>query len=373
MVRTALAFRVCRAARGGRRNATGGPSRRLAVVGLGLGLLLSAGCPEKKFEFAPDEKPSGPPIPVAQPSQALPDSSRAGGAAGGPVVAKPSVVLLRRWSSQLVALACYDATTRTMRAGDDCFALIPETAEVRSGDASTVRIRRAPPLLCRTPQGTISHPAFALPDGPPGDAAPKPGPPLALWSSGPAPKLELPPSPPEALPLPPSESSTIRSSSKNLLPPAQHALLGPVTIDNVWTVDLDADGLRERLDQARVLELRGRFALLTGVYVVAGKDAVALRPLRVQLVPPAERERLGRDDHSYDVQMMAAIDLDHDGRRELWLQVRRPGVTSDSVGRFTDTGLAVFAELTCQTDESAKSLGATPPAPPVSPPPFLPR
>jgi hypothetical protein len=186
------------------------------------------------------------------------------------------------------------------------------------------------------------------------------------------PKLELPPSPPEALPLPPSESNTIRSSSKNLLPAAEHPLLGPVTIDNVWTVDLDADGLRERLDQARVMEYRGRFALLTGVYVVAGKDAVALRPLRVQLVPAGERERLGRDDHSYDVKLLAAIDLDHDGRRELWLQVLRPGAVSDAVGRYTDTGLAVFAELTCQTDEPPKPPGTPPPAP-VVPPPFLPR
>jgi hypothetical protein len=190
------------------------------------------------------------------------------------------------------------------------------------------------------------------------------------------PKLELPPSPPEALPLPPSESNTIRSSSQHLFPVAQRALLGPVAIDNVWTVDLDADGLRERLDQTRVLDSRGRFAMLTGVYVVSGKDAVALRPLRVQLVPSADRERLGRDDHSYDVKLLAAIDLDHDGRRELWLQVHKPGVTADSLGRYTDTGLAVFAELICQTDELPQKPLARPAAaaaPPAVPPPWIPR
>ena len=45
---------------------------------------------------------------------------------------------------------------------------------------------------------------------------------------------------------------------------AQRPLLGEVIIDSVWTVDLDADGLRERLDQVRVLEVRGRFAMLAG-------------------------------------------------------------------------------------------------------------
>ena len=381
MVRTAL---PCRAGRAGLDSPLGAigtltaRSRALragtrsvgASLGWALFFTLTAGCPDKKFEFAPDEKPSGPPIPVTLPPGQGSPKTGAAGASGG--VQKPTVVLLRRWRGQLAAFACYDATKKSLRGGDDCAELIPAVSEVRIGDASTVRMRRAAPMTCRTPSGAVSHPAFALPDGPPGEAGPHPGPPLALWSSGAAPKLALPPSPPEALPLPPSESSTIRSSSRHLLPVAQQALLGPVVIDSVWTVDLDADGLRERLDQARVLEPRGRFAMLTGVYVVAGKDAVALRPLRVQIVPIPDRERLGRDDHSHDVKLLAAIDLDHDGRRELWLQVTQPGRTTDSVGRYTDTGLAVFGELTCQDDEPAPKSLTAPPAPADSPP-HIPR
>ena len=334
----------------------------LAMGGAVLGFLLlaGAGCRKQRFEVDPGGKPSGPPI-AASPSAV---SAAAGaGISAGPPGQRPSVVVLRRRRGHLMALACYDDATRTLRSGDPCAALIPDGAEVRISDASTVRVRRVPPRTCRTPGGSAEHPAFALVDGPPGDAGPNPGPPLALWSSGPAPKLELPPSPPEPLPLPPSESNTIRSSTGNLLTAAPRPLLGEVLIDNVWTVDLDADGLRERLDQVRVLEQRGRFVLLAGVFVVAGKDAVALRPLRVQLIPTAERERLGRDDHSHDVKLLAAVDLDHDGRRELWLQVEQPGLTSDAVGRFTDTGLAVFAELTCHNDEP----GATAlPPPPVA-------
>lgn len=330
------------------------PFRAGAWLGLGCALLLGAACEKKGFEFAPDEKPSGPPV-TAPPL---------GGVSATPAAPKPSVVVFRRRRGHLLALACYDAATQTLRTGDACASLIPEGgADVRIGDVSTVRMRRAPPLTCRTPGGAVTHPSFALQDGPPGDAGPHPGPPLALWSSGPAPKLELPPSPPEAIPLPPSESNTIRSSSRNLLLLAQQLLLGPVAIDSVWMVDLDADGLRERLDQARVLEVRGRFAILAGVFVVSGKDAVALRPLRLQIIPVADRERLGPDDHSHDVRLLAALDLDHDGRRELWLQVEQPGFTTDSVGRYTDTGLAVFAELTCHNDEPS-----APPLPPSPPP-----
>jgi hypothetical protein len=280
------------------------------------------------------------------------------------------VVLLRRRRGQLMALACYDEARQALGAGDACAGLIPDGAEVRISDASTVRVRRAPPRTCQTPSGPQEHPTFALLYGPPGDAGPNPGPPLALWSSGPMPKLELPPSPPESLPLPPSESGTIRSSSRNLLVEAPAPLLGEVLIDSVWSVDLDADGLRERLDQVRVLEQRGRFVLLSGVFVVSGKDAVALRPLRVQLSLIAERERLGRDDRSREVKLLAALDLDHDGRRELWLQVEQPGLTTDSVGRYTDTGLAVFAELTCQNHEPGAAAVPLPPAAAAPPPPI---
>lgn len=289
-------------------------------------------------------------------------------APGQPV--RASVVVFRRRPGQLLPLACYSEVTQRLHAGSDCAALVPEGAEVRISDTSAGRVRPGAPLICQTPAGPLALPTFGFIDGPPGDASPKPGPPLALWSPGPLPKLELPPTPPEPIPLPPSESLYITNSSRSLLPPAQRPLIGKVVVDNVWNLDLDADGLRERLDQVRLLDLRGRFMLLTGVFVVAGKDAVALRPLRVQLIPTEQRERLGRDDHSYDVRMIAALDLDHDSRRELWLQVGHPDATTDSMGRFGDTGVTVFAELTCPNPPS--ELPAAPPAPAVPPPPRRP-
>ena len=285
--------------------------------------------------------------------------------------ARASVVLFRRRHGQLLPLACYSEVTQRLHAGSDCAALVPEGAEVRIGDTYAGRVRPGAPLVCQTPAGPLALPTFGLLEGPPGDAGPNPGPPLALWSSGPPPKLALPPTPPEPIPLPPSESLYITNSSRNLLPLAQRLLTGQVVVDNVWTVDLDADGLRERLDQVRLLEVRSRFMMLAGVFVVAGKDAVALRPLRVQLIPPAQRERLGRDDHSYDVKMIAALDLDHDSRRELWLQVAHPDATTDSLGRFGDTGLSVFAELTCPNppSELPPTRPAAPPHRPPSPAP----
>lgn len=286
--------------------------------------------------------------------------------APAPGPARASVVVFRRRPGQLLPLACYSEVTQRLHTGSDCAALVPEGAEVRISDTYAGRVRPGAPLVCQTPAGPLALPTFGFIDGPPGDASPKPGPPLALWSSGPPPKLELPPTPPEPIPLPPSESLYITNSSRSLLPPAQRQLTGKVVVDNVWNLDLDADGLRERLDQVRLLELRGRFMMLTGVFVVAGKDAVALRPLRVQLIPAEQRERLGRDDHSYDVRMIAALDLDHDSRRELWLQIGHPDATTDSIGRFGDTGLSAFAELTCPNPPP--ELPAAPPAPAVPPP-----
>lgn len=275
-----------------------------------------------------------------------------------PPGSRPSAVLLRQRKGRLVALACYDAAAQALRAGDACAALLPDQTEVRLGDAHTSRVRRAPPLICQTDKGPVSHPSYALLDGPPADASPTPSLPLALWAAGPLPKLELPPVPPEPIPLPPSERQAIRRAASLLLPPPQRLLLGDVTIDSVWVVDLDADGLRERLDQVRLFDVRGRFAMLTGVFVVAGQDAVALRPLRVQIVPPAERERLGADDHSYDTTMFAAVDLDHDSRREVWLQLGHGGLTEDTVGRFLDGGLTTFAAMTCDDPASGPPLPA---------------
>lgn len=277
-----------------------------------------------------------------------------------PAVGKPSVVLFRQRMGQLVPLACYDKERQALRIGEDCVALVPPAAEVRIGDGYGGRLQPGERLSCRTDDGPTSRSTFRVSEGPPGDAGPRPGPPLALWSSGSLPKLELPPSPPDPLPLPPSETLYITNAARNLLPAAQRALLGPVVVDNVWSVDLDVDGLRERLDQVRLLDVRSRFVMLTGVFVVAGKDAVALRPLRVQTLPSQLRERLGRDDRSYEVRMLAALDLDHDHRREVWLQVLRPDWITDSIGRFTDTGVAVFAELTCPSEPPPRE----PPKPP---------
>lgn len=295
-------------------------------------------------------------------------TARATAASGPGQPPRASVVLFRRRHGQLLPLGCYSEATQRVHAGSDCAALIPEGAEVRISDTSSGRVRPSAPLVCQTPAGPLALPTFVLIDGPPGDASPRPGPPLALWSSGPPPKLELPPTPPEPIPLPPSESLYITNSSRNLLPPAQRLLTGQVVVDNVWNLDLDTDGLRERLDQVRLLEIRSRFVMLAGVFVVAGKDAVALRPLRVQLVPAEQRERLGRDNHSYDVRMIAALDLDHDSRRELWLQVGQPEATTDSLGRFSDTGLAVFAELTCPNPPSELPAARPTPTPPPSRP-----
>ena len=326
---------------------------RAALLG---GLALLPACHDEQLATALQQK-------TAKATAAAP------GAPGQPT--RSSVVLFRRRQGQLLPLACFSEVTQRLHGGSDCAALVPEGAEVRIGDSYGGRVRPGAPLVCQTPAGPLALPTFGLLEGPPGDAGPKPGPPLALWSSGPPPKLELPPTPPEPIPLPPSESLYITNSSRNLLPPAQRLLTGQVVVDNVWTVDLDADGLRERLDQVRLLEIRGRFMMLAGVFVVAGKDAVALRPLRVQLIPAEQRERLGRDDHSYDVKMIAALDLDHDSRRELWLQVAHPDATTDSLGRFTDTGLAVFAELNCPNPppEAPAALPAPAPTPPASRPP----
>lgn len=326
-------------------------ARRGAVgIGGGVGLtlaLLTASCHDESLV-----------VPKDPPSLDRGPQGDANSAGAGAAASRPSVVLLRRHHSRLVPLCCYDHAAQKLRAGQDCADLLPAEAEVRVGNAYGGRVQREGSTVCRTPDGETRLSTFRLIDGPPVDAGPRPGPPLALWSQGPAPKLELPPDPPDPLPLPPSEAQYITNAARNLLPPAQRLLLGKVVVDNVWTVDLDIDGLRERLDQVRLLELRGRFAMLTGVFVVAGKDAVALRPLRVQIVPSAQRERLGPDDHSHDVKMIAAIDLDYDRRRELWLQVQRPDATTDAVGRYTDTGVAVFAELTCPSEPPERPAGA---------------
>lgn len=164
------------------------------------------------------------------------------------------------------------------------------------------------------------------------------------WSAGPPPHLHVPPSPPELTVQTPGQRRGVLRSARPLLSPGDRDRLSDLRLDGVWMVDLDLDGVRERVDQLTLVDRSG-VPIGSGVFMTPGRSLEA-RPLRL-VANPAQRHRL-----------IAAVDLDQDGHTELWIAREPVQLTGagradvaqriDEVSSYTAGGLVTIDQLSCR-------------------------
>lgn len=298
-------------------------SRWLAALGL---IVTALGACEYRPQPGELEKPTGAVLPAAPPLR--------------PQLSRPSVVLLRAQGTRLFPLYCYDDAKHQLLPGFACAHLLPPAGvplPVRLSGMLALKAWSAAPLPCQTQLGLQTYPSwsFVPPQGP---SAPGELPTFALWSAGEYPRILMAPYPPEPSPQPESSQRTINDAARNLLPKRSPVVALPVldvVLHNSWLVDLDNDGLRERLDELRVVDGTRKVSLLAGVFVTPGLSALAVLPLRVER------------DTAQSARLVSAQDLDHDGQSELWLQLPSAVGPRDMIGSYNRGGLAALTEVAC--------------------------
>lgn len=164
------------------------------------------------------------------------------------------------------------------------------------------------------------------------------------WSEGPPPQLHVPPSTPELTVQTPGQRRGVLRSAGHLLSAADRARLSDLRVDGVWMVDLDLDGVRERVDELTLVDGAG-LPIASGVFVTPGRSLEA-RPLRL-VANLAQRHRL-----------VAAVDLDQDGHTEVWIAREPVQLTGagrgdvaqrvDEVSSYTAGGLVTIDQLSCR-------------------------
>ena len=304
-----------------------------AACVLGLTAALAAGCSR---EPPPASAPTAPALPLAPPRPR----------------AQAPAALFKLDAPLAWPLLCFDGATQRFVNASDCAGLLPSAMTLRAERGTPLQIWRTGELGCRLP---VSGPGAPLPPGQPDGPSVKvplyrlvssaePDARAGTWSTLTAPRLFVPPSVPEPLVQTPGQRRGVLRAAHALLSPENQRRLRELRIDAVWMVDLDLDGVRERLDELTLLDGAG-VPIGSGIFVTPGRSLEA-RPLRL-LGTTAQHHRL-----------IAAVDLDQDGSTELWIarepvQLTGVGPTDvapriDEIGRYTGDGLVTLGQITCR-------------------------
>lgn len=307
--------------------------RSRVVLGLvwqlgGLGLLSCA------REPPPASAPTGAAVPMGAPRP----------------LASTAAALFKIDAPVAWPLLCFDAVSKRLVGGVECGKLLPQALTIRGERGTPMDLWRSGTLPCTTGPGTagagtagagtapVELPLYRLVTSAEPDAR------AGTWGQAAPPRLFLPPTVPEQLVQTPGQRRGALRSSQALLPAAEQRRLSDLRIDAVWIVDLDLDGVRERIDEMTLLDRAG-VPIGSGIFVTPGRGLEA-RPLRL-LANPAQRHR-----------MIAAVDLDQDGRTELWI-AREPVQLSgagradvaqriDEVGRYVGGGMVTIDQVSCR-------------------------
>lgn len=293
-------------------------------------------------EPPPRSAPTAPPLPP------LPPRSRASGAAA----------LFKIDSTVAWPLLCFGASPQ--RAGADprsdggsepgfikateCGPLLPQSLTLHGERGARMDLWRSGETECQVAVGPgperrlAKVPLYRLVSTTEPDTF------AGTWSEGPPPHLHVPPSPPELTVQTPGQRRGVLRSARPLLSPGDRDRLSDLRLDGVWMVDLDLDGVRERVDQLTLVDRSG-VPIGSGVFMTPGRSLEA-RPLRL-VANPAQRHRL-----------IAAVDLNQDGHTELWIArepvqltgVGRSDVAQriDEVSSYTAGGLVTIDQLSCR-------------------------
>lgn len=278
-------------------------------------LLCALAC--NRIDYAPGPLPTAPPLPpLAEPVTAL-SSGR--------------TVLFAIHQQRAVPLYCQDHGQR--RFGADCVPLLPSSLlEVHLSNFSVATLRAAGRSGCTLGGKTL--PAFAIVgqlarDGGIVEVT------AALWSDSTYPLLLAPPVPTEHLPETPSQLRGMRAACASLGSDASGKPLSTEPL-STWHVDLDGDGVRERVDDVKCFDGKSELVTARIVLLTPGRRPERTVPLRVSSPKAVLR---------FD----AVTDADANGVPEVMLSTLGESSQRIELGRLKDGGLETLNEALCES------------------------
>lgn len=287
-----------------------------AVVACVAPLLCAVAC--NRIDYAAGPLPTAPPLPpLAEPLSQ---------------VTEGRAVLFVIHEHRAVPLYCHDRGQR--RLGADCVSLLPATIEARVPSTAVISLRLAGLSHC-TLDGK-PQPAFDLIGVGVGDVESQ----VVLWSDAAYPVLLVPPVPAEHMPETPSQLRGMRDACGELGKKqiGQPAAASPLT---TWLVDLDGDGVRERLDEVRCVGGANKAVAAHVVFLTPGRRPERTVPLRISTLV------------STQLRFDAVMDVDSNGVPEVVVSTLSPMIHRIEVSHLKNTGLESLGELACTTTAPA--------------------
>lgn len=257
-------------------------------------------------------KPTAPPLPpLAEPAS---------------LAVQGHSVLFAVVAQQAVPLVCHDHGQK--RLGADCATLLPSSASVRLAGSLSATVQPAGMSACTL--GGKPVPAYSLSElvGSPTEHR------AAMWSDVLHPVMTMPPWPAEHQPETPSQLRGMKQTCDELA----NALTGRSILplpQTTWLVDLDGDGVRERIDDVRCGEPKQPIFLAQVLFLTPGRRPERTVPLRV-VKQPTETVRI-------DV----VVDVDSNGVPEVMLSQMSPSSQRVEIAHLERVGLMPIAELAC--------------------------
>jgi hypothetical protein len=265
--------------------------------------------------------PAGP-LPTAPPLPPLAEPQRSS--------ASGHAVLFLLSERLAVPLFCHDHGQR--RFGADCAALLPTGSEARLTSGAVATLQPAGSSRC-TVAGRPA-PAFALIGlGGADDGATLTA---ALWSDAGYPVLFSPPVPIELLPETPSQLRGWKAACRQLGQQLVGTALGVRPV-STWFVDLDGDGVRERLDEVHCLDGASQKVTAKVQLLTEGRHPERTVPLRVSAAS------------STVVRIDMVSDVDANGVPEVMVRTVGDSEARIELTQLKNGGLLTMIEARCPT------------------------
>lgn len=282
---------------------------------LGLRLVLLTfwlGC--NRIDYPSGPLPTAPPLPPpSEPrSRALDGRS----------------VLLFLDQQRLIPLYCHDHGRRLF--GADCAKLLPSggNLDVRISSGAVGTIGEIGNSRCTLAGAPLPSYAMMVTDAGLFGAT------AALWSDTSYPLVSAPPEPPEIQPQTPSQRRGMRAACLQL-GQALGGIPAQAEPTATWNVDLDGDGVRERLDEVRCKHATTGADIGQQLLLTAGRHPERTVPIRAATDP------------STLMQPIAVADVDSNGVPELVLRTVSPAKLRIELARLESAGLVSLVDVEC--------------------------
>ena len=302
------------------------PSLRARVaITVSLALLVGAAC-KKDPPPPPAEAPPPPPAPAEEPE--APPKPRID--LSGPVPPETSAVFFSV-DGAMTPLGCFDASKNKLRGGADCLALVPEGGDVVLSSAFSTELDKVTgpkAAMCEVGGKPQSLGTPRLDGGAAFDWAAWP---KSLGRVVEAVSAETRQAKKKQLNA--AETEAIKAAIAKLAPKAAEGELRP---HQKATVELGGDDNPELFISVVVAHATDpdRY-LFSGLFMAKGGDLATLAPVHTSTKP---------DDV---ISLEGAVDLDGDGKRELWISLAFDGGAGDRIFRLDDKGAEPLAGWTC--------------------------